>query len=174
MHFCRQLYVTASFFSRDDHIHGGVIQLIKSGINYQDLKWISDMSIEITCEMTGIFISTYNIILINVYQSPSGNFELFIETINKLLVKINCNSNNVIIGGDFNVHFQLTNDGNADSVYDIFASFGLYPSVQFCTRKNATLDNIFTNSTYNFNVIKCLLNTTEKNNFCGITLSNGK
>ncbi|VEN51102.1 unnamed protein product [Callosobruchus maculatus] len=51
---------------------------------------------------------------------------------------------NIIFTGDFNVKFN-NNDKLADSLCDLFASFGMYPTVKENTRNNSCLDNVFTN-----------------------------
>jgi hypothetical protein len=53
-----------------------------------------------------------------VYRSPLGDFNMFIETMHKLLGKIDYKNKNLIIGGDFNMHLILTtNMHNRSLIY---------------------------------------------------------
>lgn len=55
----------------------------------------------------------------------------------------------IILTGDFNVHFLL-NSVDAQMICNLFASYGLSRVVSRPSRKNACLDNIFTNLNNNF------------------------
>lgn len=137
-------YNTAAFFARSRRRHGGVIQLTKKDIEFVTLQWISDLSTEINCELAGISIPTYNFIVVTVYRSPSGDFNEFIEILVTLLNRLKCSMHKIIIGGDFNTHFNTCNV-NTNILIDLFNSYGFASLVKCPTRGNATLDNIFCN-----------------------------
>jgi hypothetical protein len=82
--------------------------------------------------------------IITVYRSPLGDFNMFIETMHKLLGKIDYKNKNLIIGGDFNMHFN-TNNKYAQSFSDLLQSYGLYSHVKFPTRGLSAIDNVFSN-----------------------------
>jgi hypothetical protein len=69
---------------------------------------------------------------------------MFIETMHKLLGKIDYKNKNLIIGGDFNMHFN-TNNKYAQSFSDLLQSYGLYSHVKFPTRGLSAIDNVFSN-----------------------------
>lgn len=136
---------TATFFARSSSKHGGVLQLITSKLQFEPLPWISALSKEIDCEVSGMIVPFYSLIVISVYRSPLGDLNTFLDVINNLLQRIKYNTCNIIIGGDFNVHFEKVNNNNVELVLDLFRSYGLLPQVNFCTRMNSIIDNVFTN-----------------------------
>jgi endonuclease/exonuclease/phosphatase family metal-dependent hydrolase len=69
---------------------------------------------------------------------------MFIETMHKLLGKIDYKNKNLITGGDFNMHFN-TNNKYAQSFSDLLQSYGLYSHVKFPTRGLSAIDNVFSN-----------------------------
>lgn len=144
-------YIVASYFARSAHVHGGVMQFVRDDIEYKTLSWISDLSTEIDCELSGVIFPMHNLIVITVYRSPTGDVNKFLRTLNRLLDKLKCNRFSVIIGGDFNTHFHSCNS-NATLVSDLFKSYGLLSFVDFPTRLNNTIDNVFTNITSNIKV----------------------
>ena len=79
-----------------------------------------------------------------IYRLPSGDFNLFLERLSQLLDSVNL-SLNIIFTGDFNVHFLDSNDLETLQLNNLLVSYGLFPTVQFNTRYNNCLDNIFTN-----------------------------
>jgi hypothetical protein len=111
-----------------NHIHGGVIQLVNSSFERIPLPTVKDLSIEIDCELVGTFIPSLDVYIITVYRSPLGDFNMFIETM-QLLGKIDYKNKNLIIGGDFNMHFN-TNNKYAQSFSDLLQSYGLYSQVK--------------------------------------------
>jgi hypothetical protein len=93
-----------------------------------------------------IYIPNYNLAVVTIYRSPLGNFEIFIEILSTLLDKVKCNSTDVIVGGDFNVHFDHSNK-YAEILCDLFKCYNMRPFVNFPTRGNVIIDNIFSNVT---------------------------
>jgi hypothetical protein len=69
-----------------------------------------------------------------------------LQIVHNFLDKLQNNNYNIVVGGDFNVHF---NNGNADNntclLNDLLNSYGLRSLVTFPTRVETTLDNVFTN-----------------------------
>jgi hypothetical protein len=137
-------YSVAEYFARKNHIHGGVIQFVNSSFECIPLPTVKTLSIEIDCELVGTFIPSLDVYIITVYRSPLGDFNMFIETMHKLLGKIDYKNKNLIIGGDFNMHFN-TNNKYAQSFSDLLQSYGLYSHVKFPTRGLSAIDNVFSN-----------------------------
>jgi hypothetical protein len=137
---------TISSFTRISHIHGRVLQMVKNNVDCRSLTWLANLSVEKDCELSGIYFPTLNLVVIMVYRSPSGDFSTFLLIVNNLLDKLQNNNYNIVVGGDFNVHF---NNGNADNntglLNDLLNSYGLCSLVTFPTRVETTLDNVFTN-----------------------------
>jgi hypothetical protein len=83
-----------------------VLQLIENNSLYDELNWICNLSEELTCELTGIYIKKINAVLITLYRSPLGDFNKFAEILESLLSKLVNEKYQIIIIGDFNVHFN--------------------------------------------------------------------
>jgi hypothetical protein len=77
-------YSVAEYFARKNHIHGGVIQFVNSSFECIPLPTVKTLSIEIDCELVGTFIPSLDVYIITVYRSPLGDFNMFIETMQKL------------------------------------------------------------------------------------------
>jgi hypothetical protein len=137
-------FTTAESFTRSNHTHGGVIQFILSCHQFESLQFVKSLSSEIDCEIIGTYLPEFNLYLIVVYRSPLGKFEVLCENICKVLDVIDYKDKNVVFGGDFNIHFNLKNE-NVQQLTDLFSSFGLYALVDFPTRNNSHIDNVFTN-----------------------------
>jgi hypothetical protein len=121
-----------------------VLQLIENNSLYDEINWICNLSEELTCELTGIYIKKINAVLITLYRSPLGDFNKFAGILESLLSKLVNKKYQIIIIGDFNVHFNNLRN-NEKTVLNLFKSFNLYPCVNFPTRYENTIDNMFTN-----------------------------
>ena len=135
-------YVPASGFCRSVSIRGGVAIYVRDNSDYLSLN-ISKYAEEMHCEVTGIYLVSTSTQLLTIYRSPSANFNRFIELLSTVLENINLTLN-TIITGDFNVHFH-SGDSRALELCCFFEAYGLHSKVNFSTRVNSCLDNIFTN-----------------------------
>ncbi|KAB0790029.1 hypothetical protein PPYR_15674, partial [Photinus pyralis] len=93
-----------------------------------------------------VFIVKYNLIIVTVYRSPNGNFDVFRDRLTNLLSFPDIWNKNVVITGDFNFKFNSP-DKNCLYICDLLQSFGFTKLVSAPTRKANTLDNVFTNMT---------------------------
>ena len=134
--------VVASHFSRSSHIHGGSLILLKYNMNYDVIDEINNCSIEMHCEFTASFLRDMKLILVSVYRPTGGNFNLFLDKIEFVLNSIDARICRVIIGGDFNIHFG-NSDVRVKLLRDLMNRFNLTDHVNFHTRGNSTLDNVF-------------------------------
>jgi len=92
-----------------------------------------------------LYLPTFTIGIVNIYTSPSGNFDYFIKELESILVLLSRKSKVLIVCGDFNINFK------EDTTYkriltSLMATFGMYPTVDFLTRiynnSVTTIDNI--------------------------------
>jgi len=96
-----------------------------------------------------LYLPTCTIGIVNLYRSPLGNFNYFLNELEILLHSVSRNSMRLIICGDFNINFMV--DTNHKRLLNsLLATFGLYGTVDFPTRiyNNSimTIDNIFINT----------------------------
>ena len=132
-----------TYFSRKNHIHGGVAIFVKRELNCVVLD-VSDICVEIDCEVCALYCEYFDVVVACIYRSPDGNFESFVDIVECLLSDIIVNYKHVIITGDFNVKFG-TSDMRAGRICNLFASYGYSATVNEPTRQNNCLDNIFVN-----------------------------
>jgi exonuclease III len=89
------------------------------------------------------------ICIVTIYRSPSGDFQYFINTFEKVLRKIHTNFNDVILCGDFNINYNI-NSNLKQSLDSLITSFGLSSIITFPTRiqkeSRTIIDNIFINT----------------------------
>jgi hypothetical protein len=94
--------------------------------------------------------------VVNVYRSPSGNFDYFLNNLETLLNSILSNSVELIICRDFSINF-FNNTTHKQLLNSLLATDGLYSTVQFPTRIHnnslSTIDSIFINAVKYHNFI---------------------
>lgn len=141
-------YDVISYFCRKLHIHGGVVVLTNHKIS-KDFVTRDDiglLSIEIHCEICAVQSDKHKLLIITLYRSPLGDFNIFLDTFTKLLNIINRNKQNtVIINGDFNINFNNNNNNRTVTFTDIIKTYGLSITIDENTRGNSCLDNFLTN-----------------------------
>lgn len=161
-HWCRDLeipykkcdsFILASSYCRKEHIRGGVAIYLSKALHVTcsklDLDFLCD---ELNFEAAGIVINCIGIklLIVSLYRSPNGNCNTFLERFDCLLDFLSGSkweSYEIILGGDVNSDFDVTND-NKQSVRDLknlLRQFNLKYANTEPTRYLACLDNIFTN-----------------------------
>ncbi|XP_031337191.1 uncharacterized protein LOC116166376 [Photinus pyralis] len=105
------------------------------------------LSCELHCELSAIYCATYNVVIISLYRSPSGDFDIFSDTLTSMLQSLN-HTTGIIIAGDFNVNFN-TQDPTALFITNLLATYGFVQTVKEPTRLLNCLDNIFINFSTN-------------------------
>ena len=142
-------FTVASHFARTEFTHGGTLILLNKSLESYPLLNLNKFSIEKHCEIAAAKIKNLNITILTIYRSPIGDFNVFIDTLEKLLISVN--SNQMIICGDFNVKFNTGNHQDV-TLTDLFKTFGLEQTIRESTREANCIDNIFINfSTDDYN-----------------------
>jgi len=80
-----------------------------------------------------LHLQFYKLCIMTIYRSPTGDFQYFIITIEKILNKIHNNSNDIILCGDFNIDYHI-NSSFKQSLDSLVTSYGLSSIVTFPTR----------------------------------------
>ena len=139
-------YNVVTGYCRSNTVHGGVVILAKTNlINLcVEANEINNLSIEVHCELCAIKCDKLNLILITVYRSPAGNFDIFLNTLHSMFNLIINKKCVVIINGDFNLYFN-TKDKKTLIFNDLIQTFGFYSTIVNNTRGNSCLDNILIN-----------------------------
>lgn len=143
-------YKLASAYCRNTLRCGGVCIFILNNVEYDANLEMSSLSVDLHFECAAIKINWKSMFftVIVLYRSPKGSFDIFIQKLDTLLSSINCDKENVLICGDFNV--DLANDSaKGKSLLNIFTIFNFHALVHSPTResvqRSSMLDNIFTN-----------------------------
>lgn len=143
-------YNIASIYCRNTKRHGGVLILVKSNIDFAERNDLKEMSVEVDIEIAATEIKSYNSLIISLYRSPKGDFDNFINILNKVLNVLEQESTykSIFICGDFNVNF-LENSLYTETLINLFTSFNLHKTVtepsRICKTSSSCIDNIFTN-----------------------------
>jgi hypothetical protein len=112
---------------------------------------------------------------VNLVKTLINAKPLFAEILESLLSKLVNKKYQIIIIGDFNVHFNNLRN-NEKTVLNVFKSFNLYPCVNFPTRNENTIHNMFTNfNKEQLNIKPLNLGITDHSRiYVEIKLSNNK
>lgn len=138
----------AAHFSRCTP-YGGVLVLVRNNVVYKTLDSISRLSIERECELCGILLCDFECIILSVYRSPGCDVAVFLETLGSALGSIIFGDKVLVISGDFNVDFTKMDSGAA-MVCDFLAGYGLSRTVEFSTRYDACIDNVFADQRFEY------------------------
>lgn len=97
--------------------------------------FLIDLCIEYCC------LNDFNLIVLALYHSPSGPFDIFLDSLEGLLGTLNPNKQ-VLVAGDFNVDFRVNNTC-ACKLQGVFGGFNLAKTINESTRGKNCLDNVF-------------------------------
>ena len=133
----------ASYFARKS-ARGGVFIMARKELKFISLDNINKLSIESHFEITAVKLLESNSIIVCLYRPPNGDINIFYDKLYVMLNSFKYNHVKIFIGGDYNVHFNVSS-ATSNSTVDAFKSFGFESTVNFCTRGKYILDNVFTN-----------------------------
>ena len=140
-------YILASDFCRSENKHGGVSIFVKNNLKFKTLE-LRNFCCEFDSEFCGVEIMCIKTIIITLYRSGVGDFNIFLYNFENLLETLSSNYSKVIIAGDFNINFRLTS-GNLTDLICLISSFGLHVTISEYTRvtmqSSTCIDNILTN-----------------------------
>lgn len=138
-------YNVVTSYCRSNSIHGGVTILSKeNGYNFIPCEIINSLSIEVQCEIIAAECPEINLVIVTVYRSPLGDFEIFLTNFNTVLSKLQILNRDIIINGDFNIKFN-SNEKRTNDFKDLFTSFSFRHVITKNTRLNNCIDNILVN-----------------------------
>jgi hypothetical protein len=140
-------YNTGAQFCRASNGKGGVIMYIHNSLKFTitDLcKYSKEKDIEI-CGVK-LNVSSSVVYIITVYRSPVGNFNYFLQTLDKVLLSLYMPVLRIIICGDININYLIENEQKR-RLDNMLLMHYLTGIVNFRARINGTLataiDNIF-------------------------------
>ena len=104
-------YNLGAQFCRENNSKGGVAIYIHNSLKFSPTD-LYKYSKEKDIEIIGVKLQVNSIIvyIITIYRSPSGNFNYFLQTLDKILQYINSHNVHIIICGDINVNYLIENN----------------------------------------------------------------
>ena len=137
-HLCPSGYNTISI-PRINRTGGGIALIYRSNL---DVKLNSSYNFEaMECVDFSLNLDRYNILLAVIYRPPNSSVLQFANELAAYMEKNINTSGEQIMVGDFNVHINKQDEGNAIILSDILESFNLTNCVEFLTHKlQNTLD----------------------------------
>lgn len=132
-------YKLIAEYCRTYKIHGGVGIYSHRNLSCTPID-LSHFCLEVDFEVAVLRYG--KLIVVSVYRSPSGSFDIFMYKLSLALDYLFCQT--PIIVGDFNVHFD-TSSVVAARLTNLFLSYGLYRLSNVPTRGNSCLDTFFSN-----------------------------
>ena len=141
--------------SRENRRGGGVSIYVKESINFSVIEAINisnecieSAAVTFKCERTGLITN-----VLGIYRPPSGDANLFTETLNDILIQHNLSDNETIIAGDFNI--CLLNEHRSDitnTFVNMMNGFFFRPIItrptRFMNNAATVIDHIWVNTTY--------------------------
>jgi exonuclease III len=118
--------------------------------------------------------SPFNFIVVTIYRSPSGDFNIFLKKLKGVLNSLSKYSINLILAGDFNVNF-MTDSIKRNHLTSLLETYNLEYIVTFptrvTTRSGSAIDNIFLDrSKYNNFTIRPFYNGLSDHDALMLTL----
>lgn len=141
---CPTGYYCASSFCRSNHIRGGTLIFVHK-IFQSRICDVSDFCSELHLEASAAFVDGLKILVVSVYHSTSGNPDIFLDCFEKLLIHLSKYSNySILIGGDFNINFDVTiGSKKASHLSNLLRQYGYHFKNVEPTRGKHCLDNVF-------------------------------
>ena len=152
--FLRSIHITqfnlGSFSCRSLYKGGGTAIFYRKelDVNCIDLsEFCIDKHIELCCLRWVTRDSKNETVILNCYRSPSGDINVFLSQLSKVMDYIYSSNANFIVCGDFNMDMLNTN-GYSNNLANLMLGYDLHATVKWPTRVCDTtatvLDNIFT------------------------------
>uniref|UniRef100_A0A1B6LAY2 Reverse transcriptase domain-containing protein n=1 Tax=Graphocephala atropunctata TaxID=36148 RepID=A0A1B6LAY2_9HEMI len=140
-------FVTASYYSRKPPLQcGGSSIIIDSRFKFEAID-VSAFCVNSLCEASVIFLSDFNLIILNVYRTPDSDFNSFIVILERLicfLMHKKCKY--FALTGDLNVDIlKFDCDNEVRFFVNTLRSMNLYSNHCLPTRNKACLDIMFSN-----------------------------
>lgn len=139
-------YYCASAFCRRNKQRGGSVIFVKNSCQSKVLN-IEQLCVELHFEASAIIVEQFKLIIVSIYHSPTGNADIFLENLDKLMVILAQRPNyTVVVGGDINNKFNINKDlVTVNRFLNILRQNNFYCLNITPTRGSNCLDNIFVN-----------------------------
>lgn len=112
---------------------------------------------ELHFEGSATFVDELNIIVVAVYHSPAGDPNIFLDTLDSLLLFLcKWKDYSIVVGGDINYKFDITtNNRFACTFQNILRQYNFFCLNHNPTRGKNCLDNVFINNRHVLRHVSC-------------------
>lgn len=139
-----------SCFSRMEMLHGGACIYIKETLHFEEVLCIKNKSVEGHIECACVQNKDMKTIIVCIYRTNLGDFNVFIEKLEKILetILVKFKKYKLILCGDFNLN--LLEKNNQTTIFlDLLRAYDISQTIFEPTRvtklTSTLLDNIFVN-----------------------------
>jgi exonuclease III len=104
-------YTAGAQYCRVLHEKGGVIIYVHNNLKFTNIdlsRYCKEKDFEV-CAIK-LTVNTLNICIITIYRSPAGNFNYFLQKLDKVLQLIHTLDLYIVICGDINVNYLTENE----------------------------------------------------------------
>lgn len=139
-------YNLASAYCRTVKSRGGVAIYVRDGIDFHTVN-VEDFCIEGTCEAVAatVNLGNYTVRLVSIYRIPGSDLDLFLNSLEQLILFLSTPRYAIIICGDININILNVNEVATRDLQNTLRSVDCYYANNKPTRGLACLDNIITN-----------------------------
>lgn len=134
-----------SYYTRGRR-RGGSLVMCRVGVGMQavSVAGLVELSVSGVCEIAAVDIHEEHLRIVSVYRPPDGDLSQFIDIMDRVLEKSEGRGLDVVVTGDFNVHFHTTDRGWRE-FDEVMLSYGYQATIFEPTRGGQCLDNIYVN-----------------------------
>jgi len=134
-----ECYTIGTQFCRSIYQRSGVIIYVHNSLQFTNID-LSDYCIEKIIEICAVKINmnSLTMCIITLYRAPSGNFNHFLQRLDKVLKFLHTPSTRLIICGDLNINYLVDNVSKRQ-LYNLLLMYNLMGTVHFPTRINLPL-----------------------------------
>lgn len=129
-------YTLANCYCRTRIAHGGVSLFVRNNIQFKQRHDLQNLCVQYHIEFTAIEILYCKLIIIVLYRTGKGNFDIYVEKLELLLNRLTDENKRFLIVGDHNVHYSTDNILRR-RVDDVLGSYGCVNTITFPTRVTA-------------------------------------
>jgi predicted outer membrane repeat protein len=122
-----------SAFCRNSSEHGGSSIYVKECIETKEVTYFQGISEEKNFEMSITELPGYKILIVCVYRSPDGKFDIFLNKLELIIQKLILKDRIFILSGDWNINF-LEESVNLNELKILLLKYNLVNTVQSPTR----------------------------------------
>ena len=140
-------YTTGAQFCRTLHDKGGVIIYVQNNLKFTNID-LNDYCKEKDFETCAIKLTadSLDFCIITIYRSPTGNFNYFLQNLDKVLQLVYTPALHIIVCGDINVNYSVENEHKPE-IDNLLLMYNLTALVNFPTRicksSASVIDNFF-------------------------------